>query len=817
MRRIIGHAVATWLLGGVATVASAGPLLLSRHPERVVSMEIAEQSRREVGKAAPVKGPWRIVHTVNGVRTWESTLPVRPRTLFFHRPPSGMRLEHTHDGKTPDKLKHADGLAASPKAGTWAFTADAIQVRRPVEDGPPQPGEYQVRYKRAQDREQDLNRSMSDASLSDFVFRSTQVGDTSRHGLFLPAPSEVRFAVDVPEGGILRFGAAILPPEAASADTASDGAELLVEVHAGETARALATVPLDLGFETHRVDLSEFSGQSLTLGLRSHPGEHADLDYVFIAEPTVYSAEARAPQVVLVFIDTLRADAMSLYGYPRDTTPRLDAWAKDAAVFTQGRSVAPWTLPSARTMVTGTHPERWDKIDRLQDRLAKAGWATAMVAGNVYLSSNFEMAEGWGMHRCINWPQGSVQISRAEQFLAAHSDQPSFLLLHLMDMHLPYTEPPAYRSLFVDEVPPGVDAAGYFLRNEVTRMVKQGGEVAKAYVRGRYDNNLRYIDDQLSDFLEGLRDDAVVMIISDHGEEFWEHGGFEHGHTLYDELLRVPMILRGPGVKPGRFDTPTSLLDVAPTLAAMTGVDASGMVGEDLRGLADGSARERFEDRPLSFGRPLYGLRRWGSLEGGYKYTISEGEEEVFDLTNDPGEQTNIIASYDPSPLREAISEALERPFAPVFRMVLNKSSSTESAKVKIKASIAGAWVGDDPTMRGKAKVDLQPDQLVARWPKQAGMVEVFALPSWDELPETVDVEFTIGKRTETHTVTLIGRERPEPGQADVLLSARIGGRTLTMTSAFAPIPSELDSAIEGFDAEVAGDLESLGYIDKGK
>ena len=115
---------------------------------------------------------------------------------------------------------------------------------------------------------------------------------------------------------------------------------------------------------------------------------------------------------------------------------------------------------------------------------------------------------------------------------------------------------------------------------------------------------------------------------------------------------------------------------------------------------------------------------------------------------------------------------------------------------------MAGAWVGDDPTMRGKAKVDLQPDHLVARWPKQRGMVEVFVLPNPEDLPETLDVEVRVGKRVETHTITLVERDRPQPGQADTLLTARLGGRTLTMTSAFAPIPSDLDSAIEGFDAE---------------
>ena len=817
MHRIIGRVVATWLLSGVATVASGRPMLLDRHPERVVSMEIAEQSRDEVGEYATVKGPWRIVHAIDGVRTWEAPIPVRPRTLFFHRPPSGMKLDRLKDDGTRKTMKHVDGLEGASRMDSWSFSADAIHVRRSLTSGPPKTDEYRVRYARAQAREKSLNRSMADVSQADFVFRSVQVGDTNRHGLYLPAPSEIRFQVDVPTDGVLRFDSAIVPPESAQSGIESDGAELTVDVQEGDTRTTLATIRVGETFDTHRVDLAAYGGKTVVLGLRSAPGETRALDYLFIAEPTVYAPQPDAPQVVLIFIDTLRADAMGMYGYERNTSPKLDAWSKEAAVFTQARSVAPWTLPSARTMVTGTHPERWEKIDRLQDRMAKQGWATGMVAGNVYLSSNFDMADGWGLHRCVNWPQGSTQIRRGEAFLSDHADQPSFLLLHLMDMHLPYTEPLGYRSLFVDEVPEGVDPAGYFLRNEVNRMVRSGGEVAKAYVRGRYDNNMRYLDDQVADFLDGLRDDAVVLITSDHGEEFWEHGGFEHGHTLYDELLRVPMILRGPDVEAGRFDAPTSLLDVAPTLAALAGVDTVGMVGEDLRSLADGSADSRFEERPLSFGRPLYGLRRWGSLHDGLKYSSFEGDEEIYNLESDPEEQSNLIESHDPAPLRQALSAALDRPYVPVWRLVLNKSSSSDAVRVRLMHPMAGAWVGDDPTMRGKAKVDLQPDHLVARWPKQRGMVEVFVLPNPEDLPETLDVEVRVGKRVETHTITLVERDRPQPGQADTLLTARLGGRTLTMTSAFAPIPSDLDSAIEGFDAEVAGDLESLGYIDKGE
>ena len=190
----------------------------------------------------------------------------------------------------------------------------------------------------------------------------------------------------------------------------------------------------------------------------------------------------------------------------------------EAAVFTE-RGRCPWTLPSARTMVTGTHPERWEKVDGCRS------WRVGLADGHGRAMSTFSNSI-WmgGLHRCVNWPQGSTQIRRGEAFLNDHADQPSFLLLHLMDMHLPYTEPLGYRSLFVDEVPEGIDPAGYFLRNEVNRMVRSGGEVAKAYVRGRYDNNMRYLDDQVADFLDGLRDDAVVLTIRPRGG-ILGHGG----------------------------------------------------------------------------------------------------------------------------------------------------------------------------------------------------------------------------------------------------------------------------------------------------
>jgi len=814
MRRITPLIVAALIHFGAATSASASSVLLDRHPERVTEIKIAEQSRTDVGARATVQGPWKIVHSVSGVRTWEAAIPVRPRTLFFHRPPSGMKLER-RQSDDPKKLRTVapkGGVENSGKAKTWSFTSDTIQVRRPISDGPPQPGEYQVRYSRAKEREQSLNRSMNDQSVSDFVFRSVQVGDTNRHGLLLPAPSLIRYAIDVPQAAKLRFDAFILPPESALDGQESDGAEIVVSVGPTNASSEIERVQVSLDPVRHSIDLSQFGGSQIELSIETTGGATDTLDYVFLAEPTVYTPQTNPRQMVLIFIDTLRTDAMSLYGYERPTSPKLDEWAKDAAVFTQARSIAPWTLPSARTMVTGTHPERWGKVTRIQDRLASEGWATGMIAGNVYLSSNFEMADGWGTHRCINWPQGSVQIQRGLSFLERHKDQDSFLLLHLMDMHLPYTEPFQYRSLFAGD-PPKELGSSYFLRHEITRAAKTMGEEGKAYVRGRYDNNMRYLDDQLANFFDRIQEDATIMIISDHGEEFWDHDGFEHGHTLYDELLRVPMILKATNVDSGVFDAPTSLIDVAPTLAGIANVDTAGMAGADLRLLASGNATDVFKQRPQAFGRPLYGMRRWGSLKNGTKFMVHQGIEEIYDLHKDPAETQNRVDSIDTTEAKQDLGSALERPVSSVWRLVLDKSSSGNAVKVAIGVPVAAAWVGDDPTMKGKATVTIEPDHTAIRWPKQRGMVEVFVVPP-DPLPDAIDVAITIGKRTENHSIVLMGRTRPSAGKPDIMLNERMAGRRIKMTTTVAPIPSDLDSAIQGFDAEVAGDLESLGYIE---
>ena len=138
-----------------------------------------------------------------------------------------------------------------------------------------------------------------------------------------------------------------------------------------------------------------------------------------------------------------------------------------------------------------------------------------------------------------------------------------------------------------------------FGRSEILRNKRKLGDDDKQYIIDRYDNNLKYIDDVLTPFLESLPEDAIVAIFSDHGEEFWDHGDFEHGHTLYDELLNVPYILKMPGISTGMHTEPVSLLDLVPTTAKALNIDIEETQGWALQ---DHSVEE-LRERPQAFGR----------------------------------------------------------------------------------------------------------------------------------------------------------------------------------------------------------------------
>ena len=804
---LIGSSLATASAtpGGVpAPVALDGP-----HAAREVDLSkttFADRSATATDTPVVVSGPWRVVQTVGGTRTWEAPLPVRTRTLFFHRPPSGMKLMRRDDASAPWRVARSD---------SWRFDTHSLRVRRPATAGPPPPGLYGLTFPRAQERESALRTAPTGSD--DPVVRSLQVDDTTRHGLLLLPGTTVRVTVDVPPDGELRFDALGIPPEAADPAVARDGQALEVQLDAGGAAPvALASLrPLDGLPSASRLSLAPWAGQTVTLTFAAPPDGVDHHDAVLVADPVVLQPDPDPPLLVVVFIDTLRQDALGLYGNSVPTSPGIDAWAADAAVFTEARSVAPWTLPTARSLFSGVAPELWGVSADLPTRLRSAGWASAFIAGNIYLSSNFDMADGWTEHRCINWPQAEVQVDRARRWLDDHADRPALMVLHLMDMHLPYTEPDAFRHRFAGPAPAPF-TEDVFHRNQVVQWQRDLDDAGREWLRGRYHNNLAYIDSLVAPFLRDLPESATVLVLSDHGEEFWDHGDFEHGHTLYDELLRVPLVVKGPGLPAGTYDTPVSLLDVTPTLLRVAGVEASldGVALQDIIA----APPETYAERPIGFGRPLYGDRRWGVVKGDHKYTTWRSTEVLVDLSEDPEETNNLVdATTDTAHWRGVLSEALRTPVHLAYTLSPQRRAKSPDTTVElvVPGGIRAAWSAEDPTRMSEVTTTIDGDTVVHTWAgKQRGTRQAYVVPSDDPLTTLPDTTITV-QIGDTREVLPVPSAPPTmDGRNHVLGRTRVEGRAVSLQLSVVPLPPDASVGIEGFDAEVEAELEALGYLD---
>jgi arylsulfatase A-like enzyme len=760
--------------------------------------------------AVSVAGPFRLVGVVAGVRSYEAPIPVRPRALFFDSPPQGMTLERGPAARAAGRLRFAGDAEDAGVPDTWDFSADALTVRIRADEAPPAAGDLLLKYPAALDREDALWRVRDDAPAgldgdSAFVVRSAQVDDVTRRGLYLPTPSTAGWDVAIPAGGVLRFEAGVLPPEMADGTT-SDGSDVEVRVD-GEL---VTTVRAEVrAFTDVRVPLAKWGGRTVRVTLSTVDGDPTR-DHTFVVAPSVYVPSATPKRTVLVFVDTLRRDHLGVYGHTRGATPVIDRWAEGAVVFDDARSVAPWTLPSSRAALSGMQPEFWADARTLPMRLAAEGWATAAYVGNVYLSSNFDMSGGWGEHGCINWPYARVEVDRTLDFLERHADQDALVMVHLMDLHLPYKEPRAYRDLYAGARPAGLPEV--FNRNTLMSAARGNQDYVRTYLTARYDQNLRYVDDQLGRLLAATGDDATVVLFADHGEEFFEHGGLEHGHTLYDELLRIPLVVRAPGLAPRRVSTPVSLVDLTPTVLEILGLGDPELQGRSLVPLARGEADTTVTDRPITFGRPLYGNEAWGSLEAGLKYVSRSGKELLFDLKRDADESNDLRFGKDPTPGRSALAAGLGRGVGIGYRLSpRGRTSNAFKVELHVPGGIAHAWVGDDPTNMSDATVEILDDETIsaAFTSARGSHREVFVVPKGDATSIASTVTVRIAQRGVTGTPL---KPLPFDGAGEALARVSAQGRTLEVTYAAIPLPA--GNAAVGADDEHKAALKALGYIE---
>jgi hypothetical protein len=528
---------------------------------------------------------------------------------------------------------------------------------------------------------------------------------------------------------------------------------------------------------------------------------------VAVLDPTVVPAGREdGRRVVMVFLDTTRADHLQVYGYERETTPNLLARSGDCAVFDQARSVAPWTLPSVRAAFSGRQPEHWPEATPIAERLAAEGWATRAVFTNAYLTPTFQMDRGWQSYHYQLKRSAIAVTNTGLSWLDELEGRDGLLLLQFMDMHLPYKEPDAWQGRWADR-----DFDAPELMVGTLRRTKRSKPL-EDYVVGRYDQNLRYVDAQLGRLFEALDDDDVVVVFADHGEEFWDHGGFEHGHAFWDEVLRVPLMLCGPGIPAGRYDTPASLLDLTPTVLDLLGLDPGEVDG---RSLLPATRGESVDARTLVFGRPLYGLDGWGVLHEGRKWWGRAGEQALYDLAADPGE-TQALPVGQHAATRGAFGDAWPGGIHRGWLFTLNSGRVTSDLTVEIShpGGLERAWAAYAPKAKGPVPAPTVADGVLTytQNPEDGSAGSLFVIPAGAPSDLVgLHVTMRLGDKVVDQTWTEPIPEAAFEGRNTLFTMGPKGFKVL-VRAAWEAEP--LGTAVQAFDPGMANELRALGYVE---
>lgn len=429
------------------------------------------------------------------------------------------------------------------------------------------------------------------------------------------------------------------------------------------------------------------------------------------------------PDVIVISVDTLRADHLPTYGYPRPTAPHIDALARTALVFERAYAEAPHTLPSHASLFTGLYPGRHGVLDRgdtlapevptLAELLAAQGYQTAAFTSCYFLTPEFRLERGFAHYEFANdieSPRSADATNRAVlAWIDTLGDAPFFLFAHYFDVHsdwkeLPYDAPEEYRRRFAGDPPAGFRTGnGSVVATRWLALQNRNGSRLSAeelrYTEHLYDAGIAWTDAQIGALLDALAergrlDRTIIILAADHGEEFQEHGKLLHTQ-IYDELLRIPLLISlpemrgasGPSCRPrpslpaaaaGRTRALAQHVDLLPTLADCLGIDAPpGVQGRSLLPVFGGATSIRdaaYFDTPRG--------NQTGILRDDWKLIEmpASGRRRLYRLDQDPGEQ------HDVSAREPARTDALAAELAAHRRE--NEAGRVDGADVAVPESI---------------------------------------------------------------------------------------------------------------------------------
>jgi arylsulfatase A-like enzyme len=385
------------------------------------------------------------------------------------------------------------------------------------------------------------------------------------------------------------------------------------------------------------------------------------------------------PSFVLIMIDCLRPDHLGCHGYARDTSPAIDALARVGWRYERAYAPAPWTKPS----VAGVFSSQWssdhglvspdhsapDQMLMLAEVLRNAGYKNFFInGGNLFLKKEFNLHQGF--HTYDYLPQQRSATGVVKAFLDRISGiggEKFFAYLHYMDVHVPYTRN-RYNTRYAEKI-----IKPYMPGNRATQLneLREPDDVTpqvRQYFQDLYDGQIRFVDDAIMALVQGLErlgrlDGTIFIITADHGEEFWEHGSTEHGHSLYNELLHVPLIIAGSSIKARLITEPVSLIDIMPTLLDLAAIprERLGLKGVSIKP----DSKVLSAARVLYASGTLYGPESYCLMQSGRKLIYRSNNDQgkwtlkgphpapgyqLYELNRDPGEQRDLAPTHGVPP-----------------------------------------------------------------------------------------------------------------------------------------------------------------------
>ena len=556
------------------------------------------------------------------------------------------------------------------------------------------------------------------------IKKKLEIGDQTINGIFAPTPSEFSFRLKIPEAGILEFGYGLLETSSRNDD---DSVNFRITLEHFKDRKILfsqylaSSQKMNLGeILEETIDLSDYQGKNVKITFSterfSADGKpektQIGLDHSFWFNPVIYKNSVRKenrgqdkPNIILISIDTLRADHLGCYGYPRKTSPNIDTLANDGVLFTNVFTATPITLPSHMSMLTSLYPinhkictsplggplggsQKLDpSIVTLCELLRKENYFTTAFTGGMQVSSYFGFAKGFdyyqeNKHHIIE-DTAEILSKKASNWVNNNKNKNFFLFLHTYQVHSPYSPPPPYDQIFLNENAKWKSADLTMILAERQGYYSKLTDDERENLISLYDGGIKYTDEYfIGPFIEELKklnlyDKTMIIFTSDHGEEFYEHKGWDHGHSLYTEQIKIPLIIKFPysRFKGKRVKDIARIVDIMPTILKEAEVNIQNLNsdGKSLIQVINGNEKEKKSALGFIFYVPFsdssegsfnYSLLKISVIKENHKLILNENIRttpfpldriELYNIARDPAENNNV-ADHE----REAVQELME-------------------------------------------------------------------------------------------------------------------------------------------------------------